>query len=67
LYSRYIFLGRAENAERIGEKMNAYSILVGQPEGKSPVGRPRRRWEDNNKMYLREIEWGGMGCIDLAR
>jgi hypothetical protein len=47
--------------------MNADSVLVGNPEGKRPVGRPRRRWEDNNKMALREIGWGGMDWIDLAK
>jgi hypothetical protein len=40
-------------------------ILVGKPEGKRPLGRPRCRWEDNIKMELREIGWGGMGWIDL--
>jgi hypothetical protein len=40
---------------RIGEKRNAYRISVGKPEGKRPLGRPRRRWMDNNKMDLREI------------
>jgi hypothetical protein len=39
----------------MGEKRNAYRILVGMPEGKSPLGRPRRRWADNIKMDLREI------------
>jgi hypothetical protein len=39
----------------IGEKRNAYRILVGKPEGKSPLGRPRRRRVDNDKMDLREI------------
>jgi hypothetical protein len=38
-----------------GEKMNSYWILVGKPEEKKPIGRPRRRWEDNIKMDLREI------------
>jgi hypothetical protein len=38
-----------------GEKRNAYRILVGKPEGKRPLGRPRRRWVDNIKMDLREI------------
>jgi hypothetical protein len=38
-----------------GEKMNAYRILMGKPEGKTPLRRPRRRWEDNIKMDLREI------------
>jgi hypothetical protein len=45
---------------RMGEKTNAYRILVGTPEGKRPLGRPRQRWEDNIKMDLREIGWGGM-------
>jgi hypothetical protein len=40
--------------------MNAYKILVGKPEGKRPLGRPRCRWVDNIKMDLRKIEWGGM-------
>jgi hypothetical protein len=50
-----------------GEKRKAYRILVGKPEGKRPLGRPRRRWEDSIKMDLREIEWGGMDWIDLAQ
>jgi hypothetical protein len=41
--------------------------LVGKPEGKETIGIPRCRWEDNIKMDLREIEWGGMGWIDLAQ
>jgi hypothetical protein len=49
-----------------GEERNAYRILVGKPEGKRPLGRPRRRWEDSIKMDLREIGWGGMGWIDVA-
>jgi hypothetical protein len=47
----------------MGEKRNAYRILVGKPEEKRPVGRPRRRWVDNIKMDLREIGW--MGWIGL--
>jgi hypothetical protein len=43
-----------------GEKRNAYRMLVGKPEGNKPLGRPRRRWEDNIRMDLREIGWGGM-------
>jgi hypothetical protein len=41
--------------------------VVGKPEGKRPLGRPRRRWEDDIKIYFGEIEWGGEGCIDLAQ
>jgi hypothetical protein len=41
--------------------------LVGKPEGKRPLGRPRRRWVDNIKMDLREVGWDGMGWIDLAQ
>jgi hypothetical protein len=45
----------------------AYRMLVGKPEGKRPLGRPRRRWVDNIKMDLREIGWDGMDWIDLAQ
>jgi hypothetical protein len=48
----------------MGEKRNAYRVLVGKPEGKRPLGRPRRRWEDNIR---REIGWGGMDWTDLAQ
>jgi hypothetical protein len=51
----------AGQVARTGEKGNAYIVLVGKPEGKRPLGRPRRRWEDNNnKMDLGEIGWDGM-------
>jgi hypothetical protein len=50
-----------------GEKRNACRILVGKPEGKRPLGRPRHRWVDNIKMDLREIRWGSMDWIDLAQ
>jgi len=40
---------------------------VGNPEGKRPLGRPRRRWEDNIKMDLQKVEWGGMDSIDLPQ
>jgi hypothetical protein len=46
-------------------KRNTYRILVGKPEGKRPLGRPRRKWLDNIKMVLREIGWGGMDWINL--
>jgi hypothetical protein len=51
----------AGNVARMGSKMNAYRVLVGKPEGKIPLGRPRRRWVDNIR-----IGWGGMDRIDLA-
>jgi hypothetical protein len=50
-----------------GAKRNACRILVGQPEGKRPLGRPRCRWVDNIKIYFREIGLGGMDWIDLAQ
>jgi hypothetical protein len=43
---------------RMGEGRNVYRVLVGKPEGKRPLGRPRRRWEDGIRMDLREIGWG---------
>jgi hypothetical protein len=56
----------AGHVAQMGEKWNAYRILVGQPEGKRPLKRPRRMWVDNIKMDLREIGWDGMDCIDLT-
>jgi hypothetical protein len=50
-----------------GMKRNACRVLVGKPEGKRPLGRPKRRWEDSIKIDLREIGWGGMDCTDLAQ
>jgi hypothetical protein len=57
----------AGHVARMGEKRYAYRILVGKPEGKRPLGRPRRRWVDNIKIDLREIGWNGMDWIDLAQ
>jgi hypothetical protein len=47
-------------------KRNAYILLVGKPEGKKPLGRPRHRWVDNIKKDLVEIGWGGLNWIGLA-
>jgi hypothetical protein len=52
---------------RMGEKRNAYRLLVGKPEAKRPLGRPRRRWVDNIKMDLLEIVWGGVDWIGLVQ
>ena len=50
-----------------GEKRDIYRVLVGKPEGKRPLGRPRRRWEDNIKTVLQEVGCGGMDWIELAQ
>jgi hypothetical protein len=51
----------------MGERRGAYRALVGKPEGRRPLGRPRHRWEDNIKMDLREVGWGRMDWIGLAQ
>jgi hypothetical protein len=48
-------------------KRNTYRILAGKPEGKRPLGRPRRRWVDNIRMHLGEIGWDGVDWIDVAQ
>jgi hypothetical protein len=50
-----------------GEKRNAYKLLVGKPEGKRPLGRPRRRWVDNIRMDLGEVGWYDVDWISLAK
>jgi hypothetical protein len=57
----------AGHVARTGEGRNLYRVLVGKPEGKRPLERLRRRWEDGMKMDLREIGWGGVGWIHLAQ
>jgi hypothetical protein len=57
----------AGHAAGMGERRNAYRILVGKPDGKRPLGRPRRRWVDNIKINLREVGWDGRDWIDLAQ
>jgi hypothetical protein len=51
----------------MGEETNAYGLLVGKPERKRPLGRPRRRWIDNIKMGLLEISWSAVDWIVLAQ
>jgi len=53
----------AGHVARMGERRGVYGVLVGKPEGKKPLGRPRRGWEDNIKMDLQEMEWMGMDWI----
>jgi hypothetical protein len=50
----------------MGESRNAYRILLGKPEGKRPLGRPRPRWVDNIKMDLREIVWTGSNWLRIG-
>jgi hypothetical protein len=56
----------AEHVARMGATRNAYRIVVGKPEGKRQLGRPRRRCVDNIKMDFREIGWDGMDWVKLA-
>jgi hypothetical protein len=60
-------MGWAGHVARMGEKMNAYRILVGKLEGKRSLGRPRSKWVNNIKIDLREIGWDDMDWIDLAQ
>jgi hypothetical protein len=57
----------AGHVARMGKGRGAYRILVGRPEGRRQLGRPRRRWEDNIKMDLEEMGWEGLDCIDMAQ
>jgi hypothetical protein len=50
----------------MGDRIGVYRILVGRPEGKRQIGRPRRRWEDNIEIDVKEVGWRGMDWIDLA-
>jgi hypothetical protein len=62
-----IKMRKARRVVRMGEKRNAYSLLVGKPEGKRPLGRPRRTWVDNIRMDLGEVGWGDVDWISLAK
>jgi hypothetical protein len=57
----------AGHVARMGERRGAYRALVGNPEGRRPIRRPKRRWEDNIKMDLREVRRGCIDWIDLAQ
>jgi len=57
----------AGHVARMGERRGVYRVLVGKPEGKRPLGRPRRRWEDNIKTDLQEVECGLLDWIELAQ
>jgi hypothetical protein len=56
----------AGHVARMGEERKLYKASVGKPEGRRPLGRPRRRWENGVRMDLREIGLGGVDCIRLA-
>jgi hypothetical protein len=60
-------MGCAGHEARMGERRGVYRVLVGKPGGKRPLGRPRRRWEDNIKMDLQEVGCGGMDWMVLAQ
>jgi hypothetical protein len=57
----------ARHVVRIGEKRNVYRLLVGKPERKRPLGRPRYRWVDNIRLNLGDIAWSGVDYISLAQ
>ena len=57
----------AGHVARMGEGRGVYRVLVGKPEGKRPLGRPRRRWEDNIKMDLQEVDGGCGDWMELAQ
>jgi hypothetical protein len=57
----------ARHVARMGEKRNGYRLLVGKPEGKRSLGRPRGRWMDNIRMDLGDVGWGDVNRIGLAK
>jgi hypothetical protein len=57
----------AGHIARMGERRGVYRVLVGKPEGKTPLGRPRCRWEDNIQIDLQEVGCGCMDCIGLPQ
>jgi hypothetical protein len=67
IYTKHARMRWAGHVGRMGAKRNAYRILVGKPEGKRPLGRPRCRWVDSTKMDLREVGWDGADWMDVAQ
>jgi hypothetical protein len=57
----------AGHVARMGENRNAYTLMVGKPDGRRPLGKPRHRWLDNIKMDLVEVGWGDVDWIGLAQ
>jgi len=57
----------AGHVARMGERRGAYTVLVGKPEGKKPLGKPRRRWEDGIEMDLQEVGWRHVDWVDFAQ
>jgi len=57
----------AEHVVRVGDRRGVYRVSVGKPEGKRPLGKPRRRWHDNIKTDLQEVGCWGMDWIELAQ
>jgi hypothetical protein len=57
----------ALHVARVGDRRGAYIVLVGRPEGRRPLEKPRPRWEDNIKMDLQEVGWGGMDWSALTQ
>jgi len=55
------------HVQRMWKRRGVYRVLVGKPAGRRPMGRPRRRWVDNIKMDLQDVECGGMDWIELTR
>jgi len=60
-------MGWAGHVARIDDRRGIYRVLVGKPEGRRPLGRPRRTWEDNIKTDLQKVGCGGMDWIELAQ
>jgi len=57
----------ARHVARKGERRGVYRVLEGKPEGKRPLGRLKRTWDDNIKMGLQEVGWRSMNCVDLVQ